>query len=82
MFAGEGLYKAGDVMFLVLWTGANVVLTILLIITLRKARRMVEIMERAGNLQMDFLRDARVMMKEGAEIWAGKEEPWQESQQV
>ena len=57
-------------------------LTILLIITLRKARRMVEIMERAGNLQMDFLRDARVMMRKEAEIWAGKEEPWQESQQV
>lgn len=82
MFAGEGIYKAGDVMFLILWTGANVALTILLIITLRKARRMVEIMERAGNLQMDFLRDARVMMRKEAEIWAGKEEPWQESQQV
>ena len=69
-------------MFLILWTGANVALTILLFLAVRRVRKMAEIMERAGNLQMDFLQDARVMMKEGAEIWAGKEEPWQESQQV
>ena len=69
-------------MILIIWTGANVALTILLILAVRRVRKMAEIMERAGNLQMDFLRDARVMMKEGAELWAGKEEPWQESQQV
>ena len=69
-------------MILIVWTGANVALTILLILAVRRARRMVEIMEKAGDLQMDFLRDARAIMKMEAELWAGKEELQQESQPV
>ena len=69
-------------MFLIVWTVANVMLTILLILAVRRTRKMAEILERAGNLQMDFLRDARTIMKMEAELWAGKEELQQESQPV
>ena len=69
-------------MILIVWTGANVTLTILLILAVRRARRMVEIMEKAGDLQMDFLRETRVIMRKEAEAWAGKEELQQESQPV
>ncbi|SEH32980.1 hypothetical protein SAMN05216583_12115 [Selenomonas sp. KH1T6] len=69
-------------MFLIVWTGANVALTILLILAVRRARKMAEILERAGNLQMDFLRETRVIMRKEAEAWTGKEELQQESQPV
>ncbi len=69
-------------MFLIVWTGANVALTILLILAVRRISKMAEILERAGNLQMDFLRDARTIMKMEAELWAGKEELQQELQPV
>lgn len=69
-------------MFLIVWTVANVALTILLILAVRRTRKMAEILERAGNLQMDFLRDARAIMKMEAELWACKEKLQQESQPV
>ena len=67
-------------MFLIIWTGANVLLTILLLLTVRRERKMVEILEQATGLQMDFLREVRDIIAREAEIWEGKKEFLQELQ--
>lgn len=67
-------------MFLIIWTGANVLLTILLLLTVRRERKMVEILEQATSLQMDFLREVRDVIAREAEIWEEKKEFLQELQ--
>ena len=67
-------------MFLIIWTGANVLLTILLLLTVRRERKMAEILEQATRLQMDFLREVRDVIAREAEIWEGKKELLQELQ--
>lgn len=67
-------------MFLIIWTGANVLLTILLLLTVRRERKMAEILEQATGLQMDFLREVRDVIAREAEIWEEKKEFLQELQ--
>ena len=67
-------------MFLIIWTGANVLLTILLLLTVRRERKMAEILEQATHLQMDFLREVRDVIAREAEKWEEKKEFLQELQ--
>lgn len=69
-------------MILIIWCGINLLLTVLLILATRRARQVLEVMDKAVGLQMDFLRDVKEIFTEEAEVWNARKELLQESQSV
>lgn len=69
-------------MILIIWSGINLLLTVLLILATRRARQVLEVMDKAVGLQMDFLRDVKEIFAEEAEVWNTRKELLQELQSV
>ena len=69
-------------MILIIWSGINLLLTVLLIMAARRARQVLEVMDKAVGLQMDFLRDVKEIFAEEAEVWNTRKELLQELQSV
>ena len=69
-------------MILIIWCGINLLLTVLLILATRRARQVLEVMDKAVGLQMGFLRDVKEIFTEEAEVWNTRKELLQELQSV